>query len=157
MFLGGILYVFAYVTPMLLGILMLMLNKTFGKSCALTTYAAVSVLSLILVTEKESVLLYAFFFGYYPIIKVKLDCVKSKLLQIMSKGLLFNVALAAVELLSFYAFGIPFFEDGQSSVWIIAAFAAAMNVIFIMFEFLLNKYYILYEKRLEPQIKKIFK
>lgn len=157
MLLGGVLYVFTYTMPLLLGLLMLMLNKTFGKSCALITYASVSVLSMILSADKEGVLLYILFFGYYPIIKARLDMVKFKPLRAIAKLLLFNFALAGTELLSFYVFGIPFFEGSINSIWIVIAFGGAMNLIFIMFEFLLNKYFILYEKKLEPKIKNIFK
>lgn len=157
MFLGGVMYVFSYVTPLILGALMMILNKTFGKSCALTTFAAVSVLSMLLVTEKESVLLYVLFFGYYPVIKVRLDAVKSKFIRISLKLVIFNTALAAAELLAFYAFGIPFFEDGINSIWFVIAFAAAMNLIFAMYELLLNKFFILYVKAIEPKIKKLFR
>lgn len=157
MFLGGILYVFSYTTPILLGIIMLMINKTFGKSSALITYFSVSVLSMILVSDRESVLLYVLFFGHYPILKNKIDLIKSKFLRVLIKFLLFNIAFAAAELLSYYVFGIPFFEDGVKSVWIVAAFTAAMNVIFVMFEFLLNKYFIFYVSKLEPKIKKLLK
>lgn len=157
MFLGGVLYFFSYTTPLLLGIIMLMVNKTFGKSSAVTVYFAVSVLSMILVTDKESVLLYVLFFGYYPILKNKIDLLGLKPLRIFVKFFLFNFSLAAAELLSYFVFGIPFFEDGSKSVWIVAAFTAAMNVIFVMFEFLLNKYYVLYVKKFEPKIKKWLK
>lgn len=157
MFLGGALYFFSYITPLVIGLLMLMIHKTFGKSCAVTTYVSVSLLSVLLVTDKESVLLYIFFFGYYPILKKYLDSVKSKLLRVFLKLVLFNAALTVTELLSFYVFGIPFFEDENKSLWIVAAFGAAMNLIFIMFEFLLNKYFILYVNRFEPKIKKFFK
>lgn len=157
MFLGGVLYIFSYTTPLLLGVIMLMVNRTFGKSSAVTTYFAVSVLSMILVSDKESVLLYVMFFGYYPILKYKFDSMNSKPLRVFIKFLLFNTALAGAELLSYYIFRIPFFEDGVQSVWIVAAFTLAMNLIFVMFEFLLNKYFILYVNKFEPKIKKLFK
>lgn len=157
MFLGGVMYFFSYVTPLLLGVLMMIINKTFGKSCALTTFAAVSVLSMLLVTEKESVLLYILFFGYYPVIKTRLDAVTSKFIRIILKLLLFNISLALTELLAFYVFGIPFFEDGINSIWIVIAFAAAMNLIFVMYELLLNKFFILYVNGIESKIKKLFK
>lgn len=68
MFLGGIFSVLLYVVPMILGILMIMLQRTFGKGFAVTVYAATSILSLIIAPEKEMVLMYALFFGYYPMV-----------------------------------------------------------------------------------------
>ena len=52
MFLGGILYIFAYTVPMLLGIVTVMIKKTFGTGSAVSVYIATSILSLILVPEK---------------------------------------------------------------------------------------------------------
>ena len=63
MFFGGIIYIFTYAVPMVLGVLMSVLKKTFTDSCALCVYAAVSVLSFIFVPEKEIVLMYVLFFG----------------------------------------------------------------------------------------------
>lgn len=158
MFLGGITYVFSYVVPIILGVLMLMINKTFGKSYAFTVYFATFALSMIIVTEKESVLLYGLFFGYYPIIKPSIEKIKSKFLQIVLKLLLFNFAVALIEVLSFYVFGIPFYEKGKIGLLgFIILFAVLMNVMFASFEFLLKNYYKLYEYKLEPKIKKLFK
>ena len=69
MFAGSLFYVFAYAIPMLLGVVVFMINKTFGKGYAIYVFIAVSVLSMLFVPDKETVLMYALFFGYYPIIK----------------------------------------------------------------------------------------
>ena len=66
MFAGSLFYIFAYAIPMLLGIIVLMINKTFGRGVAFYVYLAVSVLSMLFVPDKEAVLMYALFFGYYP-------------------------------------------------------------------------------------------
>lgn len=157
MFLGGILYVFSYAVPVLLGLLMMMINKTLGKKHALIVFLSVSFLSLIIVPDKESVLLYVMFFGYYPIIKPKLDLIKLKLLKIICKAIMFNAAVFTAELFAFYLFGIPFFEGEMSTVIFALLFAAAMNTIFIMYDFMLNRFYVLYVKKLESKIKKVFK
>jgi len=157
MFLGSMLYVFSYAVPVMLGLLMMMLHKTFGKKCAFITFFSVSLLSLILVAEKEGVLLYILFFGYYPVIKPRLDLLKSGLLRALCKICLFNAALISAELLAYYAFRIPFFEGSGSHALFAAVFTGAMNIIFILYEFMLNSYYTLYVNRLEPKIKKMFK
>lgn len=123
MFLGGISSVFVYAVPMLLGTLMCMLKKTFGARCAIGVYISVSILSFVLVADKECVLMYALFFGYYPIIKDSVEKIKCRPFMLLAKFLTFNLCIAAAELVSFYAFGIPFFDDGKFSVWFIALFA----------------------------------
>ena len=58
---------------------------------------------------------------------------------------------------SAFIFGIPFFEDGVFSVSMIAAFAALMNIVFIFYEIALKYFNIVYERKIEKQIKKLFK
>ncbi len=82
MFLGGIFYIFAYTVPILLGLVTVMIKKTFGNASAVSVYIAVSILSLMLVPEKETVMMYVLFFGYYPIIKSYLDRVKPKIISL---------------------------------------------------------------------------
>lgn len=157
MFVGGLLYVFTYVVPMLMGIVMAMINKTFGRSSALTIYFATTVLSLLLVSEKECVLMYALFFGYYPVIRPYLDKIKSKVGRVVVKFLIFNVAVALVEILSVYVFGIPFFDGETASYWLVIVFAVAMNIIFLMYEYVLKNFLKIYEVKIEPKVKKLFK
>lgn len=157
MFVGGLLYVFTYVVPMLMGIVMAMINKTFGRSSALTIYFATTVLSLLLVSEKECVLMYALFFGYYPVIRPYLDKIKSKVGRVIVKFVIFNVAVALVEILSVYVFGIPFFDGEIASYWLVIVFAVAMNIIFLMYEYVLKNFLKIYEAKIEPKVKKLFK
>lgn len=157
MFLGGVLYIFTYAVPMLLGILMTMLKKTFGNSTALSVYAATSILSFILVSEKECVLMYVLFFGYYPVLKPCLERVKPKAVSVLLKFLIFNIAVLVIEIISVYVFGIPFFEDGVFSKTILILFAVLMNITFFMYEFMLKYYLLVYERKLEKRILKLLK
>ncbi len=108
MFAGSLFYIFAYAIPMLLGIIVFMINKTFGRGVAFYVYLAVSVLSMLFVPDKEAVLMYAFFFGYYPIIKPYIEKIKVKLLPTALKYLLFNASVFVIEILCVKVFGIPF-------------------------------------------------
>ena len=157
MFFGGVVYVFAYTVPMLLGLISVMIKKSFGTGSAVFVYIAVSLLSLMLVPEKESVLMFVLFFGYYPIIRESFEKVKSKAIRFILKLLLFNVSLTVIELISVYIFGIPFFEDGVFSAGLLIGFAVVMNLVFIMYDFLLKTFLILYEKKIEKRIKKYLK
>lgn len=157
MFMGGTIYVFAYAVPMVLGILMVMIKKTLGNAAAVSVYISTSLLSMILVSEKESVLMYLLFFGYYPIIKHSIEKIKPKILSVLLKFVVFNASLILIEFICVYVFKIPFFENNKFSIIVIAAFAVSMNIMFIMYEFLLKYYLIIYEKKLEKRIKNIFK
>lgn len=157
MFLGGMLYIFTYAVPMILGVLMTAVKKTFSASCALCVYFAVSALSFILVPEKEMVLMYVLFFGWYPLAAGRLSHIRPKLVSYAVKLILFAVCIAAVEFIAFYVFGIPFFEDGVFSAAMLALFAVLMCAAFVLYDLMLSKFLLLYEKRLESRVMKIFR
>ena len=157
MFFGGVVYVFAYTVPMLLGLISVMIKKSFGAGWAVFVYVAVSLLSFMLVPDKESVMMFVLFFGYYPIIRESFEKIKVKVLRLILKFLLFNASLAVIELICIYVFLIPFFEDGVFSWGLLIGFAVVMNLVFVMYDFLLRSFLILYEKKIEKRIKKYLK
>ena len=87
---GTLIDIFVYIAPLICGLIMIILTESFGKKAALTAYASTSILCLFLLTGKEAGLLYIAFFGYYPIIKDKLDALRPRLFSLFLKFLLFN-------------------------------------------------------------------
>ncbi len=156
LFLGGITFVLAYTMPMIVGLFMIMLNRTFGKSSAWITYAATSALSFILVSDKECMLMYVMLFGFYPMVHEELGKIRMKLLRITLKLLIFNVLLVAVQLILVFVFGIPFLEEGEGQ-WMIALFAVLMNILFLFYDRIITVFTKLYETKIENKIKKYFK
>lgn len=156
LFLGGLSFILAYAMPMLVGVLMIMLRRTFSVCAAWLTYAAVCALSLMLVNDKECMLMYILFFGYYPIIYDSFNKFTFKPFKYILKFLLFNIATAAVQLLLVFVFGIPFLEEGEAQ-WFIVLFAVLMNIIFVFYDRIIGKLYFIYEIKLEKRIKRYFK
>ena len=157
MIVGGLIPASNYVVPLLLGIVTYCLLKTFGKKTALSVYAAVSLLSLFLVANKECALMFVMNFGYYPLIKNALDKVKPKAFQWLLKLLIFNLSVAAIELICVYVFNIPFFEGEKFSLLFLLAYALLMNVVFVMFDLFLSIFIKIYSLKMEGKIKKLFK
>ena len=96
MFSVAVLPFMVYAFPMLSGLLIYAVSYECGKKMGLAAYASVAVLLMILSPEKESAMLFAFFFGYYPIFSVFIDRLKSKLLQWILRLLVFNCSMVAV-------------------------------------------------------------
>lgn len=157
MFVCGFFYSLTYVAPLVLGFLMLIICKTFGAKSAFCVYFASAFLSLILVSQKECAVIYTLFFGYYPIIKQYLDKVKPKFLSVILKLLIFNACISLTEIICVYILGIPFFDDGVFSVSMIVVFAVLMNIVFIFYEIALKYFKIVYERKFEKRLIKIFK
>lgn len=156
LFFGGASFFLAYAMPMLAGMFMIMLKSSFGASAAWITYVSTSVLSFLLVADRECVLMYIMFFGFYPIIQSSVNRIKIKAVQWVVKLLLFNVLVFLVQLILVYVFGIPFLEEGEGR-WLILLFAALMNVLFVLYDIILSKLTAIYIEKLESRIKKYFK
>ena len=156
MLFGGIIVLLAYIMPMLAGVLMLMVKKTFGTSAAWITYVSTSVLSFILVADRECMLMYVMFFGFYPIIKSTLEKIKSKPLEIILKLLIFNALMAVIQLVLVYVFLIPFDDGGVTAVFVLL-YIVLLNLLFVTYNLLLNKIFLIYQQKIEPRLKKLLK
>ncbi|MCD7797183.1 MAG: hypothetical protein LUG95_06150 [Clostridiales bacterium] len=156
LFLGGITYIFAYAMPILVGLLMIMIKTTFGTKSAWITYTATSLLSFMLVADRECMLMYIMIFGYYPIIKSAIDKIKLTPVRVIVKLILFNAMLCGCQLLLVYVFGIPFLSEGEGK-YIIVIFAVMMNLLFLIYNKLTGMVFRLYKIKIEKRIKRIFK
>ncbi len=156
MFFGGITFILAYIMPMLTGMLMIMLKRTFGTASAWITYFATSLLSFILVADKECMLMYVMLFGFYPIIQSGFDKIKISFIKIIVKLVIFNFLLTLIQVILVYIFGIPFLEEGEGK-WLIILFVILMNMLFFIYDKLLTALTKLYQIKLENRIKKYFK
>ena len=137
LFFGGVVPVLAYVCPMLTGVLMVVLVRTFGYGTAWTTYVSTGLLSFFLVPDKECMLMYVLFFGYYTIVRQWIGRLRPRSVALGAECLLFNAALAAVNLLLVYVFAIPM-DAVSSSKWFLVGFWLAMNLLFFLYERLLG-------------------
>ena len=155
MFLGSILGVFTYVAPLLCSIIMAIICDVANKKYAFITYIAVSVISLIFLNDKECALTYAFFFGYYVIIKDKLEEIKPKWLCLLIKLLIFNAEIIASQLILIYAFGIPF--ETFWGKWGAVVLLLLANAVFFMYEIMLKRLIILYNVKYRNKVHKLLK
>lgn len=156
MFLGGVVSLFAYIMPMLAGVLMIMVKRTFGTSSAVMTYISTSLLSFILVADKECMMMYVMFFGFYPILKFYLEKIGRKPVRFVVKLIIFDVLMLLSQIALFYVFKIPFFENDEGKALVIL-FVIMLNILFIVYDIMLDKILVIYEIKIEPRIKKIFK
>ena len=153
MFLSGLIPSMEYSLPAIAGILMIPMVIEYGYKRALLCYLAVAVLSLLLVPNKEAAAFFTGFFGYYPILKGKLEQLHSRLLEWLLKVLIFNAAivlsaLAAVRLLGV---GQLFEEYEVLGKWSLVIVLIVGNAVFIFFDYLLTGLIGAYYSRLKPK------
>lgn len=139
MFFTTLLPVLMYVLPILTGIIVLLVFHMTDKKWALGVYFTTSVISLLLLTDKEAALTYTLFFGYYPLIK---DIVEKlpRVVALLLKLLFFNVAAVMIGVVGVYVFGLSaeeYSEFGKATIPLLLSLA---NVVFIMYDLMLKKY-----------------
>lgn len=105
MLLGGVISIATFCCPALAGLVLIPLVVDCGKRMALGAWVAISLLSLMLCPNKEAALLFTFL-GYYPVVKWRLDGIKSKRKRRGLKALILNASIAVMYGLAFYVLRI---------------------------------------------------
>lgn len=118
-----------------------------GKGWSLGVYAVASVLSILLLPQKTAAVVFAFFVGFYPIIKVFLNNIKPKWLSYAVRIVCFNLFLTILIFISKKFFGIE--EDFLGFGYVIYGLA---NLAFIVFDFALERISVFYILRIKPKL-----
>ncbi len=140
-----LLPVLMYVLPIITSMGVLLVIEIADKKWAFGVYFATSVLSMILLTDKETALTYVIFFGYYPLIKNTIE----KLPRILSrviKTLVFNAAAVSIGLIGVWLFGVSGEEYTEFGKFTIPLLLVLANVVFIMYDFAITKNGVLIER-----------
>lgn len=143
-----------YTMPALAGMVLIVVVIENGYSTAAMVYAAVSFLSLFICPDKEAAVLFVGFFGYYPILKGKLEKIRSHALEYAAKFLVFNIAVIASYLVIIYLFGLQgVLEDvGPLGQYSVLALLALGNVVFWIYDVALSRIITAYREVLRKKI-----
>ena len=151
LFLTGVFPFATYALPALAGVLLILIVMEIGVKWAWLTYAAVAILALIVTPDMEAKLLFVLFFGYYPIIKAKLEHIRNRVLEWAVKLLLFNASIAAVYGLILYVFSVAEVVEEWGKYGIPVLFIGA-NVTFVTYDIALTKLISEYVARIRPRL-----
>lgn len=151
---GGLIPIATYCAPMASAVLLLPILLEFGKKTALTAYAAVSLIVLMLGIDKEAAFFYVFL-GYYPILKWEIDRIKNRRLRLPCKLLVFNVAI----LLMYLTLGLLMNmtaiveEFTQMGTALLIAFVVTLNICLLLYDHLMLPLVYLYVNKLKLRLK----
>jgi hypothetical protein len=157
MILAGVTSTLVYAIPMFTGALLMMLVVEFGHGFATLIYVAVSVLSLLLLGNKEAAVMYAAFFGYYPIIKSILERHIKGIVCWIVKYLIFNVAIVFSYFITTRIFMISFEDVEAFGKFALPLLLLAGNVLFVIYDIMLTRLVSVYLYRWRKSIKRVFK
>ena len=158
MFFTGLFPFATYALPALAGLLMVVIVIDFDYKWALSVYAVVCILSILLTPDREAAIMFIAFFGYYPIVKSVFEKFKSRILEWVLKFLVFNVAVIGAYYVIINFLGMPDImgeinELGKYGLWI---FLGLANITFLIYDIAITKLITLYLKWFKPKFLRKF-
>lgn len=156
MLLGAVIPIAMFIAPAVAGFLIATVCVECGLQMALTAYAAVSLLALLFVPDKEVALIFTVLLGYYPLVKPKFERIRPALLRGVCKLLLCNGAV-----LSMYGLIYLLVPMGSISQELrTTAMAATLvtlamgNVAFLLYDRALHNMLMMYRLVWQPKLHK---
>lgn len=150
MILTGVIPAGTYALPAISGILLLPIIMEFGTKPTFYAYVVTSLLAIVLAADKEAVILFILFFGYYPIVQSKLSKVNCKSVRFIIKLLIFNIAIILSYLITVKLLLIP--EDSLVIAGIPLPYALLIfsNIIFLVYDYSINLIAVTYILKIRP-------
>ncbi|MFV0399383.1 MAG: hypothetical protein ACK5LX_02035 [Oscillospiraceae bacterium] len=145
-----------YAMPALAGAMLAVVVIENGPKAALMVYASVTMLCLFTVPDYESAMMFAVFFGYYPVLRDKLEKMRLHGVAMLIKLVVFNVAVTAAYLAMVYLFGMTELLEGMGDFgkYTPLILLGMGNLVFQLYDYALGKYIIIYKARLRPVLHK---
>ncbi len=157
MLLGAAIPLAAFIAPAVGGLLVLLACEECGRQMAWTMYAAVSLLGVLFVPDKEVALVFLLPLGYYPLVKPRFDALHGALLRLAAKTLLFIVSISAMYGLLLLLFSMDYAPEALVSAgeWLAALTALMGYTAFVLYDRALLNLLRLYRLVWQPKLRRI--
>lgn len=157
MFSTGIIPTLTYAIPALSGALLMAVVIEISPAFAGAIYLAVSILSLLVVADKEAAVMYVAFFGYYPIIKSFIERKTNKTISWIIKYIIFNISMVASYFVVAKVFMISFDDIEFLGKWALPGLLFVGNLVFALYDVALTRLVTAYLIRWQKYVKRVFK
>lgn len=135
--LGSLVPLATFCTPLLAMLVLLPVLEEYGPKMAWAAWFSVSILSLLLVSDRETALVYVFF-GWYPILRPRIAAMTSRLLRLGARLLLCNVLILTLYGLVLRLMGLT--SDLVDAAWGMNALLLVLgNVVFLLLDLVLAR------------------
>lgn len=157
MMLTALVPIATYSCAMLAGLCIIIVVIELSPKWAFCVYAAVCILSAILVPDKEAVVYFVVIFGYYPVLKLFIEKKKSHILQWVLKLAVFNAAAVAGFFFTTGILSVPKESFSIGGVYLPWVFLIMGNVLFVLYDIAINGLVAAYIKKFRRYFKKYLK
>ena len=156
MLLGAVIPIAMFIAPAVAGFLIATVCMECGRTMALTAYAAVSLLAVLFVPDKEVALIFVFLLGYYPLAKPWFERIRPAALRGLAKLALCNGAVLAMYGLVFLLVPAGSISQELRATATAAALAtlAMGNVAFLLYDRALHNMLLMYKLVWQPKLHK---
>lgn len=153
MMMGGLIPLATYCCPALAGLMLIPIFVECGEKLSWCAFAAIAILSLMLCPDKEAALFFLFL-GYYPIVRWRLEQIRSTALRIIAKLGVFNIAVGLTYLLLIFLFRMDrIIQEYQEMGLILTAVCLLLgNITLLFYDRLLANITALYVNRLRNKL-----
>ena len=149
MMITGFVRIGTYALPCFAGLLTIAVVIEYKCKWAFGVFGVAAVLSFFLSGDKEAVVMFIAFFGYYPIVKNILERhIKNAAVRWIVKFLIFNAAAVGSFFVATFVLGVPASEFSIFGVYLPLVFLALGNVFFFLYELAINVYVKYYVQRI---------
>lgn len=157
MLVAGVTTSLVYAIPMFTGAFLMVLVIEFGAGFAGLEYLAISIISMLLLGNKEAAIMYVAFFGYYPIVKSFIEKYMGKILSWIVKYLIFNISMVVAYFVVSKIFMITFDDMEIFGKYAMLVLLLAGNILFVIYDIMLTRLVTIYVYRWQKYIKRVFK
>lgn len=155
MFLSTVIPSAEYTASALAGIMLVAIVIEVGFKSAVIGYIVVSILSALIVPNKQSVILFIVFLGFYPILKGRIELYKNKLKEWTFKLVSFNICAVFGYYLLVTVAGIENVLNAFNNVYLILIGGLVLaNIVFILYDFALTRAITFYISNIRKRIVK---
>ncbi len=153
MLVGGFLPLSTFSGPILASLLLVPLTVELGAKTTLLCYAAVSLLSLLIVPDREAVLFFLLLTGYYPLLQPQYLKIRLRPVRWILKLVLFNIAIAITYIILLFLFVSPAVQQefANQAPWLLVVTWVVANVLFVLYDILIDKVRIIYIYRIRKR------
>ena len=148
-----------YVLPAVSGLCIWTVSEQINKKWGILAYGASAALCFMIIPEIEADLFYLFFFGYYPMVKEKLDEIKPKVLSVSAKFGVFNVSVVIAFFILSKIMNLEQILEGLEGFGDAAVYVlwGSANVAFVFYDICIKQIFYAFRKWIKPKINKKLK
>lgn len=153
MMMGGLMPLATFACPLAAGLVLIPIFVECGGKLAWGAYIAVAALGLMLCPDKEAALLFAFL-GHYPVLKWRIDQLRSRALRIGAKLAIFNACVLAMYALIIFVFRMEMIiaEYREMGIALTAVTLLLGNVCMLMYDRMILVFTYLYVNKFRNKL-----